>query len=265
MIREIERLVDSISQNSKVSSIAVSGEVPDSLEKVEGDIDVFVYCSDIPGLSEREAILSGFDGIRVSKEPTPNWGFCDFLLLGGVETWVMYFSQKETSAEIDSILAGEFITKQNNYFYPTGRCAMLKNFSVLIDRRGFLKDLIASIQAYPEILQSKLVQHHFTGLEDFEDLERATKKCDVLFFHFALDLAIDSFLQLLFALNGEFFPGRKRTLQFLCRFSLKPWRCGERLLEIIELSGSGRSLGQALKAWKNLASDLLFLVSEPDG
>lgn len=79
---------------------------------------------------------------------------------------------------------------------------------------------------------------------------------DVLFYHFALDLAIDHFLQALFALNKVYFPFRKRSLDIVQNFALKPAYCGERLLEVIRLGGSPADIEQSYALRTNLVGEL---------
>lgn len=39
---------------------------------------------------------------------------------------------------IVAILNGDYPDKLDNYYYPVGRCAMLKNINVLYDKNDFL-------------------------------------------------------------------------------------------------------------------------------
>jgi hypothetical protein len=40
-----------------------------------------------------------------------HWGTGDFLLINGIETWLMYFTVSETLTDIESILNGNTRTK----------------------------------------------------------------------------------------------------------------------------------------------------------
>lgn len=124
-----------------------------------------------------------------------HWGIGDFMRINGVETWLMYFSQKETISEIESILNGDYPDKIDNYYYPVGRCAMLKDIRILFDKDNFLSSLKEKLSQYPNTLAEMIMQYHLSELEDTEDLERAVNRKDVLFYHFAIDIAIDHFLR----------------------------------------------------------------------
>jgi hypothetical protein len=168
----------------------------------------------------------------------------------------MYFTETETLKDIDAILNGEYPNKLDNYYYPVGRCAMLQKINILYERDNFLSSLKERLSVYPEKLAEILTQYHLEGLEDREDLERAVTRKDVLFYHFAMDLAVDHFLQALFAMNKVYFPSRKRTMEFIKSFEIKPERCGERLLEVIKLGSCPQSIEQSYKLWNDLVNEL---------
>ena len=83
-----------------------------------------------------------------------------------------------------------------------------------------------------------------------------------LFFHFALDLFLDSFLQALFAVNREYFPSRKRSEAFIQGFRKKPVDCENRLLQIIRLGGASETLSQSYLILDGLVQDLSVLIEQ---
>lgn len=216
------------------------------------DIDIFVYCTQIPSASARLGLVSG---IAQDYEPgtrATRWGICDLAHIGGEEVWLMYVTEKETVSEIEAILSGSKPGKTDNYYYPVGRLATVKNLSVLLDKTGFIATLKQSVNTYPDSLAQKLVSYHAEAFSDTEDIGRAAGRGDVLYYHFALDLALDHFLQALFALNREYFPSRKRSIKYIARFSVKPERCTETLLNIVRLGGSPDSVGASYELLKVL-------------
>lgn len=174
----------------------------------------------------------------------------------------MYFTVSETFINVESILNGEYTDKLDNYYYPTGRCAMLKNIIVLYDKSNFLDDMKKALSNYPYKLRKKLIQYHLDELDDTEDLQRAVVRKDVLFYHFAMDIAIDHFLQALFAINETYFPSRKRTLNFIENFNIKPERCNEKLLEVIKLGSNSESINKSFAIWRNMVNELKKLGFE---
>lgn len=264
MVNTTEEILDSlifaISSLSGVQAIGISGSKTPLPNAGEGDIDIFIYCDKIPEIEQRKRIINELGNLlqesKINVFEGGHWGIGDFTLINGVETWLMYFTKIETTVDIEAILKGDYPDKLDNYYYPIGRCAMLKNINVLCDKDGYLNSLKERLSEYPDKLAKTLIQHHLEELDDTEDLERAVVRKDVLFYHFALDLAIDHFLQALFALNRTYFPSRKRSLEFIGNFNIKPESCEKRLLEVVRLSAYSESVSHSYELWSSLVKEL---------
>ena len=256
----LELLTGKISSIDGVQSIGISGGKTSLPKAGEGDIDIFIYCDKIPGPKARQKVLDQFadllEEVRINVFEGGHWGIGDLVIINGVEAWLMYFTTDETLRDLDSILNGDYPDKLDNYYYPIGRCAMLKNISILYDRNDFLCLLKKRLSKYPDRLAAKLAEYHMEALEDTEDLERAVMRRDILFYHFAIDIAIDHFLQALFAINRTYFPSRKRTLGFIEDFDKKPKECCERLLDVVRLGSCPESIGQSYELWCKLVDEL---------
>lgn len=256
----IDTLIFNISEIREVQSIGISGSRT-SLPKVgEGDIDIFIYCDMIPNFEKRQFIINQLGNqiqeYKINIFEEGHWGIGDFVLINGIETWLMYFTVNETLTDVESILKGKYPDKLDNYYYPIGRCAMLRNICVLCDKNNFLYDLKKRLSEYPDELAKILIQYHLDELRDTEDLERAVVRKDVLFYHFAMDIAIDHFLQALFAINKTYFPSRKRTLDYIENFNIKPQKCKEIILEVIRLGSFSEGINQSFILWSNMISEL---------
>jgi hypothetical protein len=256
----IDTLVSNISEISEVKAIGISGGKTPLPRAGEGDIDIFIYCDIIPNFEKRQAVINKLGNQiqegKVNIFEGGHWGVGDFGLINGIETWLMYFKVSETVTDVEAILNGEYPDKLDNYYYPIGRCAMLKNMNILFDKSDFLYDLKRRLFEYPDKLAKILIQYHLNELEDTEDLERAVVRKDVLFYHFAMDIAIDHFLQALFAINKTYFPSRKRTFDFIENFNIKPEECNEKLLEVIKLGGFSQGINQSFALWSNMVNEL---------
>lgn len=259
----LKHLINNISNIEEIQSIGISGIIEPIPKAGEGDIDIFIYCDEIPKLDVRKTILNQMGDllqeVRINVFEGGHWGSGDFALINGVETWLMYFTVGGTLNDIQSILNGNCPDRLDNYYYPVGRCAMLKDINVLYDKNDFLCSLKKRLADYPDELSNQLAKHHLAELEDIEDLERAVARKDVLFYHFALDLAMDHYFQALFAINKRYFPSRKRTLQFIGSFHTKPRDCEEHLLEVIRLGASSESINASYELWSKLITELRYL------
>ena len=85
---------------------------------------------------------------------------------------------------------------------------------------------------------------------------RAIRRKDVLFYHATLDLALDRYLQALFALNHTYFPSRKRSPEFIRGFAIKPEDCETRLKQVVALGASAETLEESYRAWQELCREL---------
>lgn len=262
----INKLISNISTMNEVQSIGISGSKNPFPQEGEGDIDIFIYCNTIPDFQKRHVIMDEMGYLlregKINVFEGGHWGIGDFGIINGVETWLMYFTVNETLNEVEAILNGDYPDKLDNYYYPVGRCAMLKDINVLYDKNDFLYSLKERLSDYPEKLAKTLVKYHFGELEDKEDLERAVIRKDVLFYHFALDIAIDHFLQALFAINRTYFPSRKKTLNFIEKFNIKPEKCNEKLLEVVKLGSYSEGINQSYKLLSDMINELKVLYEE---
>lgn len=257
-------LIDKISALEGVESIGKCGgkEFPESNES---DVDLFVFCNKIPDADKRKAridqITYGINNVSIGVFEGGIWGTGDCIYVGDIEVWFMYFTIDKTKAYIEAILNCEYLDKVDNYFYPTGRCATIKNMHILLDKNGFLALMKEKLSVYPVDLSANMVKHHLTQLNDTEDMERAVFRKDVLFYHFALDISIDHFLQVLFALNHCFFPSRKRSIEYISKFDKVPKDCIDRLLKIVESGGRADTIEQSYELYTGLCNDLSDIVN----
>ncbi len=182
-------------------------------------------------------------------------------MINSHEVWAMYFRTDDVLQELEQILSGHLVERQDNYFYPTGRCEMFRNMLIVFNNDAFIRKLKERVAVYPQIMRERMISLHMKQLWDLEDLKRGAERGDELFFHFALDIATDNFLQTLFALNSEYFPSRKRSLQYMKDFAVVPPNCDRRLLQLISLASSRQTLDRAYLAFQETAQELSNLVA----
>lgn len=255
----IDQLIDSLAMLPTVRAVGLSGGSRPFPEPGAGDIDLFLYCRAIPTPEERRRLLAALGAavtdITVGRISGGHWGQGDCCTLAGVETWLLYFTQAEAELELTETLAGKHPGQVGGY-YPLGRCAMWQSLRALYDPDGFLASLRARLAEYPPALAQTVLAYHLSALQDVEDLERAVRRSDVFFYHFAFEPALDHYLQALFALNRTFFPSRKRSEEYLRGFARQPLNCAERLKEVIAWGGSPDTLVQSYTVWQGLVEEL---------
>lgn len=260
-IQEIfDGLIKQIAGIESVDAIGISGKIKPLPEPGKGDFDIFIYCNDIPNEQIRNARLNSLGNniknIKMSAFNNEAWGLSDYCTIEGIDTWLMFFKKNDVEKNVQDIVNGKYLNRVDNYYYPIGRLGMLKNLTVLYEKDSFLEDIKRTLNLYPKALKEKMIAYNFEALNDVEDLLRAVNRKDVLFYHFAIDIALDHFLLALFALNETYFPGRKRSIQYIEKFEKKPSRCSERLLLIIQYGANAETLMNSYKEFRQLCNEL---------
>lgn len=260
----LNQLVHSAAKVPAIRAIGWSGGDRPFPQPGEGDIDLFLYCDPIPDAGQRHEVLASpaisAEDVEIGRFAGGHWGVGDCCTIAGVETWLLYFTLAEARAELADILAGKALGRVGTEYYPMGRCAMWKTLRALYDPDGFLQSLRDRLEEYPAGLANAVAAHHRAMLEDTENLERAVGRGDVFFYHFALDLALDHFLQALFALNRVYFPSRKRSAEHIRRFSVKPVHCEDRLRQVIAWGAQADTLAESYRLWQELTRELAALA-----
>lgn len=262
------RLMDALGTLDQVRAIGKSGG-PDLPLDGGSDVDIFLFCQQIPDVQHRgdclRALGQGCEITSLGTESGPYWGLIDFIEVQGLEVCLMYFRCDEFTASLEGILRGERLRREGNYFYPTGRCASVLGMHALMDRDGYLAGLQRWLAEYPDTLARRLMDCHRGRMNDGEDFGRAVARGDVLFYHATLDLAMDAFLQALFALNRRYFPSRKRSLQFIEGFAVQPDDCAARLLRVVALGAQAETLAESHRLWAQLCQELENQMECPAG
>ena len=259
---KLNNIIKCISENEGVAAVGISGQLEPFPKPGEGDIDVFIYCSEFPDEAIRKEQLTsqGADEAKTAISNEPVWGLMDYCTIEKVDTFLMYFNTEEVLSDTKDIMEGKHLWKSDSGYYPVGRLAMLSGINILYDRNNFLGGIKKTLEVYPKELKGKMLAYHTGRMYDDEDFARAVSRKDIFFYHGVLDTAMEHFLMALFALNETYFPSRKRTGQYVESFPLKPERCIERLADIIKHGAVPESIEDSGRAYKKLCEDLIRLV-----
>lgn len=268
LLESYNELINIVSEMNEVLSIGKSGgdKLP---EPNESDIDIFVFCSEVPDVKKRQEAVKKLgtapSNIKISENGGKFWGVCDYVTIEKSEICLMYFTIADMNNDIESVLDGSRLDREGEYFYPTGRCASFLSMHALYDEENYISTMKKRLSTYPKLLAEMLFNHHISKINDEEDFDRAVSRGDVLFYHSTLESAIDHFLQALFALNHCFFPSRKRNIKFIEGFKYKPQNCSERLLKVIALGSKAETLSLSYDAWSGLCKEILEMTTHIAG
>ena len=259
LLEKKSKIIDRVSNIGAVKAIGQTSDINEIPEPGKGDIDLFVFCDEIPSEAERftayEPHKALFSECRMTTSEGGHWGTTDMLMVDGVEIYFMYFTVAHMSCYIADVLAGKH-PDRDGAFYPVGRLATILTINVLADEAGTLAAMKEMVREYPEALSKVLFDHHVGRIIDEEDFGRAVSRKDVLFYHMVLEESLDHFLQALYALNKTYFPSRKRTQQYMAGFKHIPRNCHERMLHIVEDGSRGEDIARSYEQWLKLVEDL---------
>lgn len=179
----LHKLVDTLARHESIRAIGTSGGERPFPEPGEGDIDMFIYCREIPTADERQEILTALHGeienVDIGKLAGGHWGPGDCLSVADVETWLLYFTVADARTELEATLAGKYPGRLDSYYYPIGRLAMWKSMRVFYDSDEVLASFKHRLAEYPRELARAVIAHHLKALDDVEDLKRAVGREDV--------------------------------------------------------------------------------------
>ena len=128
------QLINAISSMNGIHSIGKTGAKELPISK-ESDIDVYIFCDEIPKSDLRRNIYHNINyniKLTVGDFEDRHWGMLDYLCVDEIDICLMYFDSHKVITEIDSLLKGDRLVKEDNYFYPIGQCATLKDIFVLL-------------------------------------------------------------------------------------------------------------------------------------
>lgn len=232
-----EELIKVLSQSENVLAVGQTGELNPELIPGKSDIDLFVLCKNIPSLEERrnfyETLLSEEISLQMSVCNGGVWGYGDILVINQIDVMPMYFTVDEMKTYLLEVLSGKHLYKEGR-FYPVGRLASVSTIHVLYEKDDTWTNLKIFVNEKPQSFFKSWYESEINAVLDEEDLGRSELRKEVLFFHQVLENALDHLIQAIYALNFTYFPSRKRNLEDLSYFSVKPENIEKRLLSLVE-------------------------------
>jgi len=261
----IDSLVSSVIKMPEIRSVGINIGSPAAAASGDG-VDIYVFCDSIPCMEDRYAAMCGH-GLRNIRpnafkgDAANGCGTRDSAAYDSATVNVTYFVSQEIAAFVDTVAKGERFAEENGV-WPTARLAAIRSLRVIHDREGFLAGLKQKLDVYPQPLAGKILDRYKKVIGGGEELALAASSGDVIFYHSALDAALEAFLQVIFVMNGQYFPGRRAASLCMEDFKLKPDRCGARLVRVVGLGASAASLADSYKLWRELARELSALCGE---
>lgn len=212
-----EQLIAELSALQAVEAIALGGSRAGEHFDKSSDYDVYLYCTGPVDEAVRKQILSRYCSIM--EIGNSYWELEDNCVLkDGIDIDILYRNLDSFTADVASVV--ELHQARNGY--TTCMWHNLRTCKILYDRDGRLAAAKARFDVpYPEQLQENIISRNFkllqTAMPAYRvQIAKAVKRRDVVSINHRVAAFMESYFDILFALNEQTHPGEKRQIQ-LCK------------------------------------------------
>ena len=209
-----EKLIEELSRLEAVEAIALGGSRAGENFDDTSDYDVYLYCTGPVEESARKEILGKY--CSIVEVGNHFWELEDNCrLLDGTELDVLYRNLDSFAEEVASVV--EQYQARNGY--TTCMWHNLLHSKILYDRDGRLTAVKERFTVpYPEQLQENIVFRNYKLLQSSmpayrTQISKALRRRDLVSMNHRVTGFLESYFDILFALNEQTHPGEKRLIQ----------------------------------------------------
>ena len=217
----VNLLFAELSQLPEVDAIALGGSRAGDHYDEKSDYDIYLYCTGPVAEETRRKILSKY--CSYMEIGNHFWEYEDNCILNnGIDIDILYRNLPDFVADVADVV--ECCHGRNGY--TTCMWHNLRTCKILYDRSGALAAAKARFDVpYPDALRSEIVSRNWKLLRDsmsaYElQIHKAVIRKDRVSINHRLSAFLESYFDLLFALNRQTHPGEKRLIS-LCKDSCK--------------------------------------------
>ena len=213
----IEQLFHDLSQLPQIEAIALGGSRAGSVWDEKSDYDIYLYCTaPIPEATRREILGKYCSYVEYGNhfwELEDNGTF-----LNGIDFDLLHRNLPDFVKEVASVVEG--CNAHNGY--TTCMWHNLRTCRILFDRHGNLAAAKARFDVpYPARLKENIISRNLLLLRGcmpaYQDqILKAARRNDTVSMNHRTSAFLESYFDILFALNEQTHPGEKRLVS-LCR------------------------------------------------
>jgi len=242
MMSEFDELLNEYQGFSQVKAIAIGGSSSAGTSDNLSDIDTYIFVEkDIP-LDDRKNLVQKYSTkYEVGGE---YFGSGDEFFVDKLNRQldVMYWNTNW----FDSVVKNVWEKHYPSNGYTTCFLYTLKNFNIMYDPTGWLKNLQNKLEApYPKELQENIIKRNMMLMKDkpfasyYEQLEKAVKRGDENSINHRISAFMASYFDVIFAKNELLHPGEKRLVPFaLNNCIILPQNFEENISKLFDKSGT---------------------------
>lgn len=213
----VEQLFKELSTLPEVEAIALGGSRAGEVYDEKSDYDVYLYCTGTINEDIRTEILSKY--CKVMEIGNHFWEYEDNCTLNnGIDIDILYRSLDDFSQDVASVV--EQFQARNGY--TTCMWHNLKTCKIIYDETGCLAAAKKRFDvAFPEMLKKNIIEQNmkllYSAMPAYKgQIEKAVKRGDMVSINHRTAAFMESYFDVLFALNEQTHPGEKRLVQ-LCK------------------------------------------------
>lgn len=214
----VEELFAELSALPEVEAIALGGSRAGEVYDEKSDYDVYLYCTAAVDGDVRRELLGRY--CSVLEIGNHFWEYEDNCTLNnGIDLDILYRNLDDFIRDVASVV--EDCQPRNGY--TTCMWHNLRTCKVLYDRDGRLAAAKARFDVpYPELLRERVIARNWMLLRDampaYEgQIAKAVQRGDFVSILHRTTAFLESYFDILFALNRQTHPGEKRLTQLCCQ------------------------------------------------
>lgn len=238
----------------QVEAVALGGSVGAGRGDSFSDIDLYLFCREAVPVAVRAQIIKH----RASRMElnSPFWETEDY--------WI----EKDSQIKVEAIYRGEWVAENLREMFATNRAQLSHSTSiwhsvqtsrVLYDRDGWFASLrkMAAVP-YPDALANAIIRKNFAILRGSlaaypAQLAQSIARNDAFCIHQLVHVILDSYFDILFALNRQLHPGAKRLLAYAEELEHQPTKMCKDVNDILRGSNSAQIVGKVERLIDRLA------------
>ena len=221
MDQMVEELLAALSALPEVEAIALGGSRAVNLSDEKSDYDIYLYCTGHIAEETRQELLKKYCfAIELGNK---FWEYEDNCTLNnGVDIDILYRKLDNFIREVASVV--EDCQPRNGY--TTCMWNNLQTCKIIYDRDGRLAAAKERFNVpYPPLLKERIIAHNRSLLRGsmpaYElQIAKAAKRGDLVSINHRVAAFLESYFDVIFALNEQTHPGEKRLIQ-LCKARCK--------------------------------------------
>ncbi len=202
----------------EVEAIALGGSRAGTNYDEKSDYDLYIYCTNIPKENIRKQIIEKY--CQYMEIGNSFWELeDDCTLKDGVDIDILYRNIDDFSQSIHSVVDDHIAYNG----YTTCMWHNLLNSRILYDKMGKLEKLQSKYRiSYPDELRKMIIKKNLRllngNLPSYDtQIKKAIARNDMVSINHRTAAFLESYFDIIFALNKMTHPGEKRIVQYLTK------------------------------------------------